>query len=66
MSETAAITRVMDEQIPEFQRRLLGIVDKSMRSGVRVEPLAYAELLRIRQRLSGHPRSTRHGDTRRP
>jgi hypothetical protein len=47
----------MDEDIPEFQRRLLGIVDKSLRSGIRVEPLAYAELLRIRQQLSGHPRS---------
>ena len=47
---------VMDEEIPEFQRRLLGIVDKSMRGGIRIEPLAYAELLRIRQQLSGHAR----------
>jgi hypothetical protein len=46
----------MDEDLPEFQRRLLGVVDKSLRSGIRVEPLAYAELLRIRQQLSGHPR----------
>lgn len=49
----------MHEDIPEFQRRLLGIVDKSMRSGIRVEPLAYAELLRIRQQLSGHVRPGR-------
>ena len=46
----------MDEEIPEFQRRLLGIVDRSVRSGIRIEPLAYAELLRIRQQLSGHVR----------
>jgi hypothetical protein len=49
----------MEEGIPEFQRRLLGIVDKSMRSGIRVEPLAYAELLRIRQQLSGTRQSAR-------
>lgn len=49
----------MEEEIPEFQRRLLGIVDKSMRSGIRVEPLAYAELLRIRQQLSGTRRRAR-------
>jgi hypothetical protein len=47
---------LVEEDIPEFQRRLLGIVDKSIRSGIRVEPLAYAELLRIRQQLSGHRR----------
>jgi hypothetical protein len=53
--------RAMEEDIPEFQRRLLGIVDKSLRSGIRVEPLAYAELLRIRQQVSGHPRRPRQG-----
>jgi hypothetical protein len=52
----------MEEEIPEFQRRLLGIVDKSMRSGIRIEPLAYAELLRIRQQLSGHPRPGRRAN----
>ena len=54
----------MDEEIPEFQRRLLGIVDKSMRSGIRVEPLAYAELLRIRQQLSGHVRPSHRSGRR--
>jgi hypothetical protein len=49
----------MEDEIPEFQRRLLGIVDKSLRSGIRVEPLAYAELLRIRQQLSGTRRDAR-------
>jgi hypothetical protein len=52
----------MDEEIPEFQRRLLGVIDKSLRSGIRIEPFAYAELLRIRQQLSGRPRPGRRAE----
>jgi hypothetical protein len=54
----------MDEEIPEFQRRLLGVIDRSLRSGIRIEPFAYAELLRIRQQLSGHPRPAQQAPRR--